>query len=68
MDEAQIMAMPIDLAISRVRHGTVRRGNEDRHFPGVTSGEGSEDHAQFASEMIRGLSMIPMAAACGWFW
>ncbi len=62
MEEAQIIAMPIDLAMRRVRHGVVRRGSEDRQILDVTSGEGSEDHAQFASEMIRGLSTIPTVA------
>ncbi len=48
MQERVIMAMPISLASKRRRQGVVRRGREERHVCGVTSGDGSELHAHWA--------------------
>ncbi len=48
MHDRVIMAMPISLAMSRIRQGVVRRGREVRQVCGVTRGEGSEDQAHWA--------------------
>lgn len=58
MQDIAIMPMPIPRAMRRERQGVVRRGKDSRHDWGDTSGEGSDDQAQFAMLLITGLFLI----------
>ena len=43
--DAAIIAIPINLATKRTKHGVLSNGRELRHVDGVTYGDGSDDQA-----------------------